>query len=305
MQTLYDLLGALPSDDAEGLRVAFRKAVKGAHPDLNPGDPDAALKFRQIIRANDILIDDEQRAVYDHLLDIAHLEQDSVSKHAIAARVHKFASGVIAMAGVSVVTVGGYLLFLHMSAAALPLTQKIDVAMRSVVAVASVRPPAWPDTIGKRASSAKPESAGISAEAVAPSAAMPEPNAGDVPVINAALTTDSNSLRTPGVFVSRNGDPSDAPAELQQAIDLDPASSPAFVDRGIVFYRLRKFDRAFADIARARRIQKASHSRSASMTAGKPRLNQVAVAPPVTPLPRRRPLMRDPSREEAFTAAMR
>ena len=32
MKTLYDLLGALPSDDAEGLRTAFRKAVKGAHP---------------------------------------------------------------------------------------------------------------------------------------------------------------------------------------------------------------------------------------------------------------------------------
>ena len=57
MDTLYDLLGALPRDDAEGLRAAFRRAVKGAHPDLRPGDPDAALKFRQIVRANEILID--------------------------------------------------------------------------------------------------------------------------------------------------------------------------------------------------------------------------------------------------------
>ena len=51
MNTLYDLLGALPHDDAEGLRTAFRQAVKGAHPDIRPGDPDAALKFRQIVRA--------------------------------------------------------------------------------------------------------------------------------------------------------------------------------------------------------------------------------------------------------------
>ncbi len=51
MNTLYDLLGALPHDDAEGLRTAFRQAVKGAHPDIKPGDPDAALKFRQIVRA--------------------------------------------------------------------------------------------------------------------------------------------------------------------------------------------------------------------------------------------------------------
>jgi len=62
MDTLYDLLGALPRDDAEGLRVAFRRAVKGAHPDLKPGDPDAALKFRQIVRANEILGDIEQPA---------------------------------------------------------------------------------------------------------------------------------------------------------------------------------------------------------------------------------------------------
>ena len=39
MDTLYDLLGALPHDDAESLRSAFRRAVKGAHPDLRPGDP--------------------------------------------------------------------------------------------------------------------------------------------------------------------------------------------------------------------------------------------------------------------------
>src|ERR1700747_1824885 len=50
MDTLYDLLGALPRDDAEELRAAFRRAVKGVHPDLNPHDPDAGVKFRQIVR---------------------------------------------------------------------------------------------------------------------------------------------------------------------------------------------------------------------------------------------------------------
>ena len=39
MKTLYDLLGALPKDDAEELRTAFRKAAKGAHPDLHPAIP--------------------------------------------------------------------------------------------------------------------------------------------------------------------------------------------------------------------------------------------------------------------------
>src|SRR6266436_86883 len=121
METLYDLLGALPKDDAEGLRTAFRRAVKGAHPDIHPGDPDAALKFREIVRANEILGDVEQRAAYDHLLELARLEQELASKRATAAKIHRLASdviaGVIALAGVSVVTVGGYLLFMHMSAA--------------------------------------------------------------------------------------------------------------------------------------------------------------------------------------------
>jgi curved DNA-binding protein CbpA len=61
MGTLYDLLGALPRDDAEGLRTAFRKAAKATHPDLNPDSPDAAVRFRELVRAYDILIDPEQR----------------------------------------------------------------------------------------------------------------------------------------------------------------------------------------------------------------------------------------------------
>jgi curved DNA-binding protein CbpA len=86
MKTLYDLLEALPHDDAEGLRTAFRRAVKGAHPDIRPGDPDAALRFRQIVRANEILGDVEQRAAYDHLLELARLEPESASEHTIVVR---------------------------------------------------------------------------------------------------------------------------------------------------------------------------------------------------------------------------
>ena len=50
MKTLYDLLNALPDDDAESLRAAFRKAAKANHPDNNPGEPDAPLRFRRIVR---------------------------------------------------------------------------------------------------------------------------------------------------------------------------------------------------------------------------------------------------------------
>ena len=94
MRTLYDFLGALPNDDAENLRVAFRKAAKGAHPDLNPGDPDAALKFRQLVRANDILADEEQRAVYDRLLDLARLEREAERKRVAAAAIWRVTNGI-------------------------------------------------------------------------------------------------------------------------------------------------------------------------------------------------------------------
>jgi curved DNA-binding protein CbpA len=116
MGTLYELLGALSHDSAEELRTAFRQAVKGAHPDLRPDDPDAALKFREIVRAKEILGDPEQREVYDHLLDLARIEEESASStQAIAAKLHSLTSAVIAFISASVVIIGGYLLYASVS----------------------------------------------------------------------------------------------------------------------------------------------------------------------------------------------
>jgi len=130
MSTLYDLLQALPGDDADGLRTAFRKAVKGAHPDLKPDDPDAASKFRQIVNANQILGDEELRAAYDDLLDLAREEDEAALRQAAIARTHKLASGLIAIAGISAATVGGFLLFMHMSAASIASQNDIDAGSR-------------------------------------------------------------------------------------------------------------------------------------------------------------------------------
>src|SRR6267378_7746279 len=151
MKTLYDLLGALADDDTEGLRTAFRRDVKGAHPDIRPGDPDAALKFRQIVRANEILTDAEQRAAYDHLLELARLEPEWGSKNTIAGRIHKLASGVIAISGGSVVTVAGYLLFLHMSAASVAQANYVDVSLHQSPQIAAISPARSPHTAEKSA----------------------------------------------------------------------------------------------------------------------------------------------------------
>jgi tetratricopeptide (TPR) repeat protein len=69
MTSLYDLLGARADDDEHAIKKAFRNAVKAHHPDLHPGDPDAALRFRRIITASAVLRDAKQRAAYDQLLE--------------------------------------------------------------------------------------------------------------------------------------------------------------------------------------------------------------------------------------------
>src|ERR1700760_2763304 len=75
MTTLYDLLTALPDDDADELRAAFVRSAKEHHPDRNPGDPDAPHRFRRIVRANAILSDQRQRTHYDVLLKTAERQQ--------------------------------------------------------------------------------------------------------------------------------------------------------------------------------------------------------------------------------------
>jgi curved DNA-binding protein CbpA len=252
MKTLYDLLGALPSDDAEGLRTAFRKAVKGAHPDIHPGDPDAALKFREIVRANEILGDAVQRTAYDYLLELARLEQKAASEQAIAARIHKLASGVLALAGVLVVTVGENLLLMYMSAALVAPANKVDVTAPGSAEIARVSPAESPDATNKSASPVKHESASVPGEAIVPSAAMTQPNAESVPAANVGLAPSpaasaAKSLRARGIFAYRNGN--------------GPIAD--------LFSRLRKFDRVFANVGRAKRIEKASRSKSAPTKARK------------------------------------
>ncbi len=111
MGTLYDLLGALPSDDAEGLRTAFRKAAKATHPDINPDNPDAALRFRELVRAYDILTDAEQRATYDQLLAIALQPSPATTAVRTYEVIGKVASNTMAATVISAVLVGGYVLF--------------------------------------------------------------------------------------------------------------------------------------------------------------------------------------------------
>jgi curved DNA-binding protein CbpA len=278
METLYDLLGALPKDDSEGLRTAFRQAVKGAHPDIHPGDPDAALKFREIVRANEILGDVEQRAAYDHLLDLARLEQELASKRAAAARIHKFASGIVAVAGASVVTVGGYLLFMHMSVASIAPANPVDAAMRASAEIAAGSPGSS-DTTGKSTSLAKHESANVSDPAIAPIAVMPQPAAENAPAANVGPPLDLAAINA-------------RPSRSQRA----SAHRKRDLNGGSIFDHLREFGRAFADIAPAK--EKPRRAKSAPATPGKQHVDQTRTPPSMAPVPPQRTAAQDPSREE-------
>ncbi|WP_407156405.1 DnaJ domain-containing protein [Bradyrhizobium sp. STM 3557] len=314
MKTLYDLLGALPDDDAEELRSAFRKAVKGTHPDINPGDPDAALRFRQIVRANDILSDRDQRAAYDHLLDLAREEQEQESKRAVAAKVHKVASGVMAIAGAAATTVGGYLLFMHVSAASIaPLkpivvtTDKIKiiaVATKPVELAALAPEPAAPaagdaavETVASLPEKATQPAASEQADSMnsadddarAHCASVPGSNgcpaetaagpANTSAAAGAPGVNDAKFYRDRGMASYRKGDLAAAVADLDQAIQIDPKFSAAYVDRGAVLYRMGKFDRAFADVASAKRIEKTNRAVMDAMARKQP-LRPLKLDPP-------------------------
>ena len=306
MKTLYDLLGALPQDDAQGLRTAFRNAVKGAHPDIRPGDPDAALQFRLIVNASEILGDAEQRAAYDHLLELARLEQQSASKAALATRIHRLASGVIGFAGISAVTVGGYLLFMHMSVASVDPAHGVDAAVRASSEIAAVPPAASPDT-AEMTLLVGHENTRIQSEAFAPGAAELAGAAESVPADNVspapeAATSEARSLLARRLIAYRNGDLSRLFAELSPSDQSDSHFLPAYVDRGVIFYRLQKIDRAFAEVARPKPIEKASRSKSVATAVRKPRFRRTAFAAPATRLFARRAAARVRPPEEGYAS---
>jgi hypothetical protein len=311
MDTLYDLLGALPHDDAESLRVAFRRAVKGAHPDIRPGDPDAALRFRQIVRANGILCDRDQRAAYDHLLALAHVEKDPAAAHPIAAKIHKMASGVLALATASIVTMGGYLLFVHMSMALVAPVGSLaatnnsaastDLTTRLSASIAAVSPADGPDPAAVSAFLARAEltAAGTTtAPSPAPSA-EPENTSSLSMGLPDPAPDYTNLLHARGVSAPSSGDAGGAIADPDPVVQLSPKFLATYVDRGILFFREKKDEPAFPDLSPAKRAEKPAHPKS--LLAAATRIHP-DVLPKVVPLPQPRTAPRFFSRQPSYAS---
>jgi molecular chaperone DnaJ len=62
---LYTLLGLTPEATTGDIKRAYRRLARKYHPDINPGDRAAEVRFRQIQEAYEILTDPERRRAYD------------------------------------------------------------------------------------------------------------------------------------------------------------------------------------------------------------------------------------------------
>jgi hypothetical protein len=226
MGTLYDLLGALPSDDADGLRAAFRRAAKATHPDMNADDPDAPRRFRELMRAYDILIDTDQRTTYDDLLAIALQPPAAAKSIRVYERVRKYASNTMAATIISGLLVAGYTLFGHFS-----------------------NPPGAAEFLPNKTADQSEQTTVTTAAEADTEAARPVP------------PTDADAVNT--MIVTAALDRSTAPASRNIELALrftldnlwtrrDPVLAVTYLDRNIILYRASKLDRAFDSMAQVK-----------------------------------------------------
>lgn len=63
----YKALGVDKNATTDQIKKAYRKLARQYHPDVNPNNPDAERKFKEVNEANEVLSDEEKRRKYDEL----------------------------------------------------------------------------------------------------------------------------------------------------------------------------------------------------------------------------------------------
>ena len=61
----YEVLGVAKGASDSEIKSAYRKVAKKYHPDANPGDKEAEVKFKEAAEAYAVLSDADKRRQYD------------------------------------------------------------------------------------------------------------------------------------------------------------------------------------------------------------------------------------------------
>ena len=79
-RSYYDILGVVPDASQEDIKRAYRLLAKTYHPDVN-GEPGAAIRFKEINEANQVLSAPDKRSRYDrHVLLVSRHEAHEQDK---------------------------------------------------------------------------------------------------------------------------------------------------------------------------------------------------------------------------------
>ncbi len=66
MKDYYAILGISPSSSEREVKQAYRKLAKKYHPDMNPDNPEANERFKEVSEAYNVIGSPESRADYDY-----------------------------------------------------------------------------------------------------------------------------------------------------------------------------------------------------------------------------------------------
>ena len=65
MKDPYKILGLSTSSSQDEIKAAYRTLAKKFHPDLNAGNKDAEIKFKELNTANQLIGNADDRAKFD------------------------------------------------------------------------------------------------------------------------------------------------------------------------------------------------------------------------------------------------